>query len=149
MSVTHATFVVERTYEASPERVFTAFADPRERGQWFVGPDGWEESGHKFDFRVGGTESVSGGPPGGPVHHYHATFQDIVPNERIISSYEMHQDDVRTSVSLATVEFHHDGTGTRLVYTEQGAWLDGIDSAESREEGTSVLLDQLGVHLKG
>ena len=27
-SVTHATFVIERTYDATPARVFAAWADP-------------------------------------------------------------------------------------------------------------------------
>ena len=35
---------------------------------------------------------------------YDARYQDIVPNERIIYSYDMHLDDKRISVSLATVE---------------------------------------------
>jgi hypothetical protein len=30
-SVEHATFVVEREYEASPERAFAAWADPKPR----------------------------------------------------------------------------------------------------------------------
>jgi uncharacterized protein YndB with AHSA1/START domain len=142
-SVTHATFVIERTYPASPARVFAAWASPAAKGRWFVGPDEWEKSDHKLDFRVGGRESVSGGPPGGPVHRFNNLYQDIVPNERIISSYDMHMDDKRISVSLATVEFKAAGTGTRLVYTEQGAFLDGYDKPADREHGTRALLDNL------
>ena len=33
-SVTHATFTVERTYDASPARVFNAFADPAIKRRW-------------------------------------------------------------------------------------------------------------------
>ena len=57
--------------------------------------------------------------PGGPIHHYDAIYQDIVPNERIIYGYDMHLDDKRISVSLATVEFKPAGKGTRLTFTEQ------------------------------
>src|SRR6185369_1975670 len=115
------------------------------KARWFVGPDGWDkESNHKLDFRVGGKETVSGGPPGGPVHYYNCTYQDIVPNERIVTTYDMHLDKARISVSLATVEFKVAGAGTRLVLTEQGAFLDGFDKPELREEGTKGLLDQLG-----
>jgi uncharacterized protein YndB with AHSA1/START domain len=142
-SVQHATFTIERVYRASPQRVFKAFSDPKAKARWFVGPDNWEKSDHKMDFRVGGKESVSGGPPGGPVHHYNCTYQDIVPNERIVSVYDMHMDKTKISVSLATVEFKPAGTGTRLVLTEQGAFLDGYDDAGSRERGTQGLLDQL------
>ncbi|MGX7875348.1 hypothetical protein ACVDG5_023830 [Mesorhizobium sp. ORM6] len=33
-SVTHATIVLERVYDASPGRVFQALADPRARARW-------------------------------------------------------------------------------------------------------------------
>jgi uncharacterized protein YndB with AHSA1/START domain len=147
-STTHATFVIERTYPVARERVYKAFSDPKAKARWFVGPDEWEKSDHKMDFKVGGKESVSGGPPGGPVHHFNSTFQDIVPNERIVTTYDMHMDKTKISVSLATVEFKPSGTGTKLVYTEQGVFLDGYDDAGSRERGTRGLLDQLDAALK-
>jgi uncharacterized protein YndB with AHSA1/START domain len=147
-SVTHATFVIERNYDAAPAQVFAAWADPKAKARWFVGPESWESSDHELDFRVGGRERVSGGPPGGPVHHYDARYQDIVPGERIVSTYDMHLDDKRISVSLATVEFKAAAAGTRLVYTEQGAFLDGYDIPAQRKQGTEDLLDALGAYLQ-
>ena len=35
---------------------------------------------------------MSGGPPCGPKHIYSAIYQDIVPNERIVYTYDMHLD---------------------------------------------------------
>ena len=147
-SVTHATFVVDRSYDAPVERVYRAFSDPVSKAKWFVGPDNWEKSNHELDFRVGGRERVSGGPPGGTIHHYSALLWDIVPNERIVSTYEMHADETRISVSLATLELKPEGGGTRVVYTEQGAFLDGHDTVEQREEGTIGLFDQLEAALR-
>src|SRR6266545_1222189 len=147
-SVTHATFVIERTYDASPARVFAAWADPAAKARWFAGPDDWESSGYELDFRVGGRERAAGGPPGGPVHTYNAIYQDIVPNERIVSTYDMHLDETRISVSLATVEFKPAGAGTRLIFTEQGAFLDGYDNPARREQGTRDLLDNLDAALR-
>jgi uncharacterized protein YndB with AHSA1/START domain len=146
-SVTHATFVIERTYDASPARVFAAFADPAAKARWFSGPEDWNTGKHNFDFRVGGRETTSGGPAGGPIHSFDARYQDIVPNERIIYSYDMHLDDVRISVSLTTIELMPKGAGTRLVFTEQGAFLDGYDGPKERERGTGELLDALGASL--
>src|ERR671911_1699181 len=143
-SVTHATFVIERTYDAAPARVFAAWADPAVKARWFAGPDEWESGKYELDFRVGGRERASGGPPGGPVHTYEARYHDIVPDQRIVLTYDMHLDDARISVSLATVEFRPEGTGTRLVFTEQGAFLDGYDEPSERERGTRDLLDGLG-----
>ncbi|MDB5490008.1 MAG: putative glutathione S-transferase-related transrane protein [Reyranella sp.] len=147
-STEHATFTIERRFPAAPERVFHAYSDPRAKARWFVGPEEWEASDHKLDFKVGGRESVSGGPPGGPVHHFNGLYQDIVPNERIVMSYEMHMGETRISVSLGTTEFKPDGTGTKLVYTEQIVFLDGYDQRSTREEGTRELFDNLAAALE-
>lgn len=150
-SVTHATFVVERTYDSSPAEVFAAWSDPEAKQAWFAGPDDWASGPHQLDFRVGGRERSSGGPAEGPVHTYEAVYADIVPDQRIVSTYAMYQDDVRTSVSLATVELipADDGVSTRLTYTEQGAWFDDLDNPKDREHGTRELLEALAAHLGG
>ena len=143
-SATHDTFVIEREYKAAPAKVFAAFSNPEAKAKWFVGPDNWDKSNHKLEFRVGGRESVSGGPPGGPVHYYNGQIMDIVENARLIIAYEMHLDETRISVSLGTTEIHASGTGSRLIYTEQGAFLDGYDDAGERERGTQELFNLLG-----
>jgi uncharacterized protein YndB with AHSA1/START domain len=143
-SVTHATFCIERDYDAAPARVFRAFSDPGAKAQWFAGPDDWTPEEREMDFRVGGREVSKGGPKGGPVHAFNAIYQDIVPNERIIYSYDMHLGETRISVSVTTIELKAKGAGTRLVFTEQGAFLDGFDNPALREEGTRELLEGLG-----
>jgi uncharacterized protein YndB with AHSA1/START domain len=144
---THATFVIERDYPHAPAKVFAAFANPLSKAKWFVGPENWDKSNHQMDFRIGGKESVSGGPPGGTVHYYNAEYWDIVENERIVTSYQMHMDEQRISVSLATMEFKPNGAGTKFVLTEQGAFLGGYDDAGERERGTRELLGQLETYL--
>src|SRR5437867_1822929 len=116
--------------------------------RWFVGPDDWVSSDHQLDFRVGGREHVSGGPKGGPIHSFDARYQDIVPDQRIIYTYDMHLDDKRISVSLATIELKPSGAGTRLVFTEQGVFLDGYDNSADREHGTVGLLENLDAALR-
>lgn len=152
MSVVHDTFVIERIYDAPPERVFAAWSDPKAKAQWFAGPDESENSDHELDFRVGGREHMSGGLPDGPTYSYDATIQDIVPNERIIHTYDMHLDGKRISVSVATIEFSSapvdNSSGTRLVMTEQGAYLDGLDDPRQREQGTKELLEALRNYLQ-
>jgi uncharacterized protein YndB with AHSA1/START domain len=144
-SVEHATFAVERTYDAAPKRVFAAWSDPEAKSRWFAGPEGTEE--FELDFRVGGRERNRGGGPDGEMYTYDARYQDIVPDERIVYTYEMYRDETRISVSVATVELTPDAAGTRLVFTEQGAFLDGEDKPEYREQGTGSLLDALGAEL--
>lgn len=147
-SVTHSTFTIERVYAAAPARVFAAWADPAEKARWFRSPEEWGEDEFELDFRVGGRERTRGGPDGGPVYAYAAIYQDIVPDERIVYTYDMYADETRISVSLATVELLPDGAGTRLRLTEQGAFLDGHDTDEFRQTGTHQLLDNLEAVLR-
>ena len=146
-SVTNATFVIEREYKAAPAKVFAAFADPQKKSKWFGGPPEWDGE-HKMDFRVGGKETSTGGPSGGVVHKMSGEYWDIVENERIVMSYEMHLDATRISVSLGTTEIKPNGAGSKLIYTEQGAYLDGYDDAGQREEGTQQLFNQLDAFLQ-
>ncbi|MBS0297839.1 MAG: SRPBCC family protein [Proteobacteria bacterium] len=148
-TVTHATFVIERQFDCSRERAFAALADPVVKRRWFVGPGAWDTATpHELDFREGGHERVAGGPPGGPIHHYDATYVEIVPNERIVTTYQMHMDTTRISVSLATFEFKAGANGgTVMTYTEHGAYLDGWDYPAQREEGTKQLFNQLEAEL--
>lgn len=146
-SVSHATFVIERTYDAPVARVFNAFADPETKRRWFSGPPEWQTVESSLDFRVGGREVDRGGPVGGAVHSFYGTYQDIVPNERIVFTYDMLTDDVRISVSLSTLELRPEGTGTRLVYTEQDVFLDGYEDAGAREYGMGEALNALGAEL--
>jgi uncharacterized protein YndB with AHSA1/START domain len=139
-SATHSTFEIERDYDASPARVFAAWSDVDAKQKWF-GPGGDQE--HDLDFREGGREhfEVSFG---GAVYSYDALYEDIVADERIVYTYNMHRDGARLSVSVTTVELLANGTGTHLRYTEQGVFLDGEDKPELREHGTKELLDKLG-----
>jgi uncharacterized protein YndB with AHSA1/START domain len=145
----HATFVIERTYPASPARTFAAWSDPANKAKWFAGPTGWKVAIREQDFRIGGRERVRGIFPDGHVSDFDAYYHDIVLNQRIVYAYSMHVDEKRISVSLATIEFEPAGDGTRLTITEQGVFLDGYDDNGSREQGTRFLLDKVGESLQG
>jgi uncharacterized protein YndB with AHSA1/START domain len=142
-STAHDTFAIERTYDASPTRVFSAWADPVAKAKWF----GQNSASHELDFRVGGEEGSSGGPAGGPVYVYRARFAEIVPDQRIVSTYSMTMDGALISVSVATVELIPAGTGTRLKYTEQAVYLDGHDNAAQRKHGCGEILESLATFL--
>ncbi len=144
-SVHHDTFVIERTYPSPPSKVFRALTDPEAKAAWFLAPGDWKASGYRFDCRVGGTEHVESRPPGGEPHIYDAVYHEVLPDQRVVFSYDMHLGERHLSVSLTTIELAPVESGTRLIFTEQGAFLDG-DPADvaSRVEGTNHLLDNLG-----
>jgi uncharacterized protein YndB with AHSA1/START domain len=140
----HGTFTLMRTYTVPAERVFAAWSSQESKARWFGAPG---SAGYALDFKVGGTETNRGGPPDGPVYTYEATYQDIVPGERIVYGYVMAKDETLISVSVTTVEFAAAPAGTTLTFTEQGVFLDGADTPAIREKGTGELLDALGAAL--
>jgi uncharacterized protein YndB with AHSA1/START domain len=148
-SVVHGAFHLERTYDATAEEVYRALSDEAAKSRWFFGPAGWRLIERIMDFRAGGRERVKGGFEGGVTTTFDAVYHDIVPRERIVYTYEMHLDDRKISVSLATLQIKPEGQRrTRLLVDEQGAFLDGYDDAGSRERGTGDLLDKLGASLR-
>ncbi len=153
-TTTHASFVIERTYSASPQRVFAAWADPAAKRAWFVEGEGWEIQSYEIDFREGGRERsqfrfLKGKETFGEetVFANETVFDEIVANERIIFTYSMDRNGARFSVSLAAVEFKPADKGTRLIFTEHGAFFDGADGVMMREQGWQELLGKLDEYL--
>jgi uncharacterized protein YndB with AHSA1/START domain len=150
-SVEHNTFVLERIYPVSRERVFAAMANKEQKAKWFGGDDDgsvtWD-----LDFREGGHELNTGNVtmPDGEVHHskFDAYYLDIVENERITWSYNMYADGVKLSSSLTVMELTTVPDGTKLTFTETGAYFDGHEKPALREEGSGWMLDALGKALE-
>jgi len=147
-SVIHSTFTIERTYPQSCARVFHALSDKEMVRRWRVEGEGCDVREFTFDFRLGGSEVSRFCFQGGPEIRLDAQFQDIIPDRRIVFSYRMAMGPNPFSASLTTVELTPAGEGTRLTYTEQGAFFDGFDSAQGREHGTRALLESLANELQ-
>lgn len=148
--VVHAQFTLVRHYAAAPPWVFAAWADPAIRQRWFVAGEDWETADYVHDFRVGGCERGRFRRAAGePYYDNESHYLDIVAPRRIVMTYTMSRDGVRISASLLTVQFEADGSRTRLVLTEQGAFLDRQDSSAAREQGWQHLLTALGREFGG
>jgi uncharacterized protein YndB with AHSA1/START domain len=153
-TVTHGSFVIERSYPVAPRRVFAAFSDPSKKRRWFADEDEGEIEEFEMDFRVGGWERRRSrmGPntpfAGTPLTN-ETVYQDIVPDRRIVIAYTMALGEKRISASLATFEFLTTQGGTLLVFTEQAAFFEGAEGPKMREQGWRELLESLGRHLSG
>jgi len=149
-SIKHASFVIERRFDADPARVYRAWVDPATKSRWFNGPpDKWKEELREMDVRVGGRDRLIGRFVDGSESRFEALYLDVVPEKRLVYAYDMYWQGKKISVSLASAEFVLAGKGTKLVLTEQHAFLDGFEDGGSRERGTRVLLDYLGIALAG
>jgi uncharacterized protein YndB with AHSA1/START domain len=148
-SVAHGSFQIERRFDAPRASVWAAFTDPAAKDKWFAGGEGCTTLKREMDVRPGGREHLSARWDSGMVTVFDAVYFDVIEGERLVYSYEMHKDERKISVSLATIELRDDGSGTQLVVCEQGAFLDGYDDAGSRERGTRFLLDAVAQSLAG
>jgi uncharacterized protein YndB with AHSA1/START domain len=151
-TVIHSTFVIERSYPKTPELVFSAFADAAKRRRWFADGEGHDTEEFEMDFRVGGTERLryrftEGTPFKGVAVTNEGSYQEIVPNQRIVSASTMTLGGKRISASLVTVELLPTDQGTDLICTHQGAFFEGADGPQIREAGWRALLDKLAKEL--
>ena len=146
-SVVHTSFVIDRQFNASPSRVFAAWADPEAKRRW---SDCHAEAGTEYslDFRPGGLEIHRVVHPNGAVQRIQKYFFDIVTDARIVFGYDIELDTRRLSVSLVTVQFEPSRSGTRMLMTEHISYLDGHEDLEARIRGTNEGLDRLDIELR-
>ena len=152
-SVVHSTFVIEQPLSAAPERVFRAFAEPDRKQIWYAQGEKHSLQSYSLDFRVGGVERWlatfnAGTPFAGAALESDTIYLDIVTNARIVMAQDMRLRGYRFSVALITIELAPDGGGTRLHFTHQGAFFEGADGPEIREEGWRKLLDKLAAEVE-
>lgn len=151
-STTHNTFVIERSYPATPERVFAALADPAKKRRWFAEADTHDLIQFDMDFQVGGRERSRyrlrpGTPFPGVELASEGIYQDIVPNRRIVGAATMAIGGKVISAALTTFELLPTATGTDLIFTHQAAFFEGSDGPQMREHGWQQLLNRLAADL--
>jgi len=150
-SVVHSTFTLERSYPQPPDRVFAAFAHPARKRRWYAEGD-HEIQEYELEFRVGGSERLHyrfkpGHPIAGSEIHNESVYQDIVTDQRIVSAGRMTLNGKPIQIALVTLEFVPSASGTDLVLTTQGIFIDWPGGDKMIEEGWRGLLESLGKYL--
>jgi uncharacterized protein YndB with AHSA1/START domain len=151
-SVIHSTFVIERSYPKPPDQVFSAFSAAAKKRRWFAEGEKHEVEKFEMDFRVGGAERLiyrfkEGTPFPGVTLTNEGSYQDIVPDSRVVIAQTMTLGDKRISAALVTIELLPTGKGTDLICTHQGAFFEGSDGPQMREAGWRHLFENLAKEL--
>lgn len=147
-SIIHHTFTMERHYPVSPAKAFAAFSNPEKKKRWFGEGRMHDLDRFEMDFREGGAEHVhyrfgEKTPFPGVQLTNDSVFQNIVPDSRIMMASVMTMGGRCISTSLTTFEFLEADGGTNLIFTHQGAFLEGSGGPEMREMGWKALFEKL------
>jgi uncharacterized protein YndB with AHSA1/START domain len=138
--------MLEHSYSAPVERVFSQFADPVARAGWSAPSEEvlvYDES----DFRVGGKDVFRCGPNGNSKFRGETRYLQIVPNKRVVSSETLDTDDHLLAIALTTLEFEPTKDGTKLTVTVQIVSFVGPDLIRGYESGNKSALKNLSQHL--
>lgn len=150
-SIVHNTFVIERNYPQTPEKVYAAFAEPARKRRWYAEGE-HEIQEFEMEFRVGGSERFryrfkEGHPIAGTEIANESTYQVIEPEKQIVMVSKMSLNGKPVIVMLATFEFLSAESGTDLILTHQGAFLASMPGPQMIEAGWRELLDRVAKEL--
>ena len=104
-----------RQLNASPEKVYAAWAEPEKLVQWF-GPAKVKPGSVKAetDIRVGGRYRISFKQEGGEYSEVGGVYREVVPNRRLVFTWAWHSTPERES--LVRIELKPEGAGTLLTF---------------------------------
>jgi uncharacterized protein YndB with AHSA1/START domain len=142
--------VIERTFTASPERIFEAFTDPEQLAQWWW-PKGFTCPAAEVDLRVGGAYKLAmqwpEAVPGSDqfAHHMGGEYFEIDrPHRLLMSGRAVNDEKGELFATLIEVTLEeHDG-GTAL--TMRQSYFEPMPPAEAlggAEQGWNEQLDKL------
>lgn len=130
---------IKRRFNAPPEKVFAAWADPEKMKHW-MGPAGTQRIEAKCDLRVGGRYHIKMVMTDAE-HDVSGVYREIVPNEKLVFTWAWQSTPERES--LVTVTFKSDGGGTLMTLThEQFFDDDARDRHQAGWNGALVKLEQ-------
>lgn len=110
-----SSLVVSRTYPATQERVFKAWTDANQLGQWFAPSDDYTTKAN-VDLRVGHEYRIAITHKGGNVHNVVGTYRLIEPPRKLIYTWRWEGAPTDT---LVTVDFAPEGDATKVTITHE------------------------------
>ena len=129
---------LKRRLNATPEKVYAAWTDPKQIVKWF-GPDSGAVTRAEADAHTSGRFSIVFHTEDGEEHHVSGVYREVVPNEKLVFTWAWRSTPERES--LVTVAFKRDGAGTMLTLIHEQFFDEA--ARDRHQEGWSGALDKL------
>jgi uncharacterized protein YndB with AHSA1/START domain len=130
--------VISRTYPASVDRVFKAWTDANQLGQWFAPTDDYTTKAN-VDLRVGHEYRIAITHKGGNVHTVLGTYRLIEPPRKLV--YTWRWEGGPMADTLVTVDFTPDGEATKVTITHEQ--FSNTEDRDKHNEGWNGCLNRL------
>ena len=134
--------VMTRVFNAPRDRVFRAYTDPKLIPRWW-GPRRYTTVVEKMDVRPGGRWRYVQRDAEGNEFGFHGEYREIVPPERLVSTFEF--EGMPGHVLLDTATFEDLGRRTRLTITSQFESVEDLEGMvkSGMESGARESQDRL------
>ncbi|MEE8536692.1 MAG: SRPBCC domain-containing protein [Acidobacteriota bacterium] len=136
---------LRRILQASPERVFRAWTEPRELEQWFSATDKHQVRVPELEAREGGRYRIEYRTPEGVMHIMVGTYRLVQPPEKLVFTWRFEKGGAGDTETLVTLEMRSHGSGTELVLTHEQ--FPDADVMQKHRDGWSGHLDRFVEHV--
>jgi uncharacterized protein YndB with AHSA1/START domain len=132
-----SSLLISRTYPASVERVFKAWTDANQLGQWFAPTDDYTTKA-SVDLKVGHEYRIAITHKGGNVHTILGTYRLIDPPRKLVYTWRW---DGAPADTLVTVDFAPEGEATKVTITHEQ--FTNTEDRDKHNEGWNGCLNRL------
>jgi uncharacterized protein YndB with AHSA1/START domain len=134
------TLVIDRLFNASPDRMFAAWTETAQLTQWY-GPEGMTAEIFENDVTPGGPYALVMRSEEGE-YHLSGNYEEIDPPHRLVITWKWKTSEETTRV---TIELSPEGDKTHLRLTHTG--FAEADQTSSHNQGWTSLLNDLERYL--
>ena len=138
--------ILKRTFPVPVAKVYTAWTSAEALRHWLA-PADYLVTLSEADFRVGGSYRVSMKPPHKDITHtVNGTYREIVPEEKLVFTWQWEDDADDAGETLVTVQFEDNGAETALLLTHE--LFPNAEARDKHAQGWESCLGNLDTHCK-
>jgi uncharacterized protein YndB with AHSA1/START domain len=133
-----SSLVISRIYPASVDRVFKAWTDANQLGQWFAPTDDYTTQA-SVDLQVGHEYRIAINHKGGNVHTILGAYRLIDPPRKLVYTWRWEGGPMNDT--LVTVDFAPEGEATKVTITHEQ--FTNTEDRDKHNEGWNGCLNRL------